>query len=85
MKSNKNGFKQFIHRESFTLTKHLAVCVKNFSESCIIIDYISKSRSETFCVKIEDRDEVEVANWAITKKINRELIFFFLLQLGTVK
>jgi hypothetical protein len=38
----------------------------------IILDYIIKSRrSESFCVpspEIEDRDEVEVGNWAKYKK-----------------
>jgi hypothetical protein len=37
-----------------------------------IVDFIIKSRSESFCAKhiteIEHRDEVEVGNWAKHKK-----------------
>jgi hypothetical protein len=33
-----------------------------------IVDSIIKSRSESFCAEIEDRDGVEVGNWAKHKK-----------------
>jgi hypothetical protein len=34
----------------------------------LIVDYTIKSRSESFCAEIEDRDGVEVGNWAKHKK-----------------
>jgi hypothetical protein len=43
---------------------------KIHTESKKIVDYIIKSRNESFCAspEIEDRDEIEVGDWATHKK-----------------
>jgi hypothetical protein len=49
-----------------------------------IVDYIITSRSESFLLspKIEDRDEVEVGNWAKHKKTHLYSEWYMLLRLA---